>query len=87
MPVRKRPMISAYHKHLRDMPVQEHGRLTWISPASPSCGRVTQDKYDENKTASDQSSPDPVHPPILLSRRLIFIDGKKSQDQAHEGET
>lgn len=80
-------MISVYHKHLRDMPAQGHGQLTWIFPASPSCGRVTQDKYDENKTASDQSSPDPVHPLIFLGRRLILIDGKKSQDQAREGET
>jgi hypothetical protein len=68
------------------MQAQEHGLLTWASPAFPSCGRVTQNKYDENKTKSDQSSPDPVYPPIFLGRRFIFIDGKKSQNQAREGE-
>jgi hypothetical protein len=61
--------------------------LTWIFPAVPSCGHVAKDKYDENKTARDQGGPNPVHPPVFLDRRLIFINGKKSQDQTREGET
>jgi hypothetical protein len=61
--------------------------LTWISPAFPSCGRVTQDKHYKNKTTGDQSGPDPVHPLIFLGRGFILIDGKKTQDQAREGET
>jgi hypothetical protein len=72
---------------MRDMPEREDGRLTWILPASPNCGRVAQDKYDENKAASDEGGPNPVHPPIFLGRRLIFVNDQKSQDQAREGET
>jgi hypothetical protein len=40
-------------KHMGDMLVQEDGLLTWISPAVPSRGNIAEDKYDENKTASD----------------------------------
>jgi hypothetical protein len=60
---------------------------TWILPASPSGGRITQNKYDKNKARSNQNGPNPIYAIIFFCRRLVLIDDKVSQEYAHEGET
>jgi hypothetical protein len=63
------------------------GGLTWISPAFASGGRVAQHEYDESEARSDQKGTNPIYALIFLRRRLVFVDGKESQDHANEGNT
>ena len=60
---------------------------TWILPASPSGGRITENIYYENKARSDQNGANPIYALISFGRGLVLIDHKVSQEYAHEGDT
>jgi hypothetical protein len=86
MPTMKRAITPA--DNMRYEPNDAHrDERTWILPASLSGGRIAQNKYDENEARSDQNGPNPIYALIFFHRRLVLVDGKKSQGHAQETKT
>ena len=86
MPTMKREMTPAYNMRYEGGDMQKDER-TWILPASPSGGRIGQNKYNENEARSDQNGPNPIYAFIVFCRRFVLVDHKVSQEYAHEGDT
>lgn len=60
-------------------PIETLG-LTWGAPASRRNNAVAEDEYDEHESARYQRGADPIHPLILLFRRLVGINGERASD-------